>query len=95
MHGNNRKLIFAVTLLLVLSQWLSLAHATEHLLGGEDTRCQICTLQHQFQSAAPEMSPAMAAAVIESVLHKPGPWHYKAAPITTRTIRAPPQPPSI
>lgn len=95
MHGNNRKLIFAVTLLLVLSQWLSLAHATEHLLGGEDTRCQICTLQHQFQSATLDTSSCPAGAVSESVLHKPGPWHYKAAPITTRTIRASPQPSSI
>ena len=47
MHNFCGKFVITLSLLLTLPQWLSLAHATEYLVDGDNAYCQICTLQHQ------------------------------------------------
>ena len=47
MHNFCGKFVITLSLLLTLPQWLSLAHATEHLEDSGNVCYQICTLQHQ------------------------------------------------
>jgi len=90
MHHWNRKFAFALSLLLILSQWLSLAHATEHMVDSGDGYCQVCTLQHQFHSATVNSLTCITAVAQNSYTHIFDKHFITTAPDSTRTIRAPP-----
>jgi hypothetical protein len=90
MHLRNGKYVFALSLLLILSQWLSLAHATEHTLESGDAYCQVCTLQHHFQSTTIDATTCIVAVSEKSYSHNFVSNHLSTPPATSRTIRAPP-----
>ncbi len=91
MQRRNGKFVIALSLLLILSQWLSLAHATKHLADGGDAYCQVCTLQHQFQAATVNALPRTTAVAQNTFTYSFETHLYTTTPDSTRTIRAPPQ----
>jgi hypothetical protein len=91
MHQRNGKFVIALSLLLILSQWLSLAHASGHLVNSGDTYCQVCTLQHQFHSTTVNALPCTTAVAQKTYTYSAETYLYTTTPDSTRTIRAPPQ----
>ncbi len=80
----------SLALLLVLSQWLGLAHATEHVLAGQDGGCDVCTLQNHHHGTAVNIS-ANAVSLPELLFDVPiTRFVYPAVPAVHYGIRAPP-----
>lgn len=79
-----------LSVFLITSQWLVLAHATDHLLGDDRTHCTICALRehqddHAIITALPPLiagKPAIAGCNVQ--------YTYSLTPCFTRSIRAPP-----
>lgn len=90
MFQRNGKFVLTLSLLLMLSQWLSLAHATEHMVESNDGYCQVCTLQHQFHSATVNSLTCITATAKNSYTHIFDKHFFTTAPDSTRAIRAPP-----
>jgi hypothetical protein len=90
MRQRTGKFAFALCLLLMLSQWLSLAHATEHSLESGDVLCQICTLQHHFQAATVEALPGATVFAGKFYSRFFNTRLVSTATLTRRPIRAPP-----
>lgn len=90
MSQRTGKFAFALCLLLILSQWLSLAHATEHSLDSGDAFCQVCTLQHHFQAATVEALPCATVFAGKSYSRCFDTRLVSTATLTRQPIRAPP-----
>ncbi|WP_043766222.1 hypothetical protein [Algiphilus aromaticivorans] len=86
-----RTLLLAMAL--ILSQWLMLGHASEHVVPAEDLSCQIC-LHAERSGSGPVMQPAQLALAPRSC-EAP---ELEPAPVTPRrdeaicSIRGPPGP---
>jgi hypothetical protein len=90
MSYRNRKFAFALSLLLILSQWLSLAHATEHMVDSGDAYCQVCTLQHQFQATTVDSFACPVVVTEKSYSRIFDTYLLTTTPDSARSIRAPP-----
>ncbi len=90
MFQRNGKFVLALSLLLMLSQWLSLAHATEHMVDNGDAYCHVCTLQHQYQGTTIGALPFATIDSQKSYVHTYVIHRFTKTPDSTRTIRAPP-----
>lgn len=91
MQHRNKKFVIALSLLLILSQWLSLTHTTHHLANGGDAYCQVCTLQHHFQSATINALACNTVVAQQTFTYTLNTHNYTATPEFARPIRAPPQ----
>jgi len=81
MHQRNGKFVIALSLLLILSQWLSLAHASGHLVNSGD----------QFHSTTVNALPCTTAVAQKTYTYSSETYLFTTTPDSTRTIRAPPQ----
>lgn len=93
LRRNIKKLGLAVTLLLVLSQGLSLVHATGHVLEAGDSDCQVCMLQHHFHSVTLDTKPWATDFTAGSATYLPENHSYLSNSSASKAIRAPPRHP--
>ncbi len=87
---NNRAIRLLVAFLL-LSQWFSLAHATDHILTGDEPECHICQLNSENGQAkiiehAQDLIPLFLVYDLPHYLIQ-----YHTFDRFVRTIRGPPQ----
>jgi len=79
-----------LSVLLITSQWLVLAHATGHLLEQDRTHCTICSLrEHQDDLAIIITLPPVVSdkPVVDACKV---PCGFSSAPFSASSIRAPP-----
>lgn len=93
LRRNLKNLGLAVTLLLVLSQGLSLVHATGHVLEPGDSNCQVCMLQHHFHSVTLDTKPRATGFTAGSATCLPENHSYLSGSPANKAIRAPPRHP--
>lgn len=80
-------------LALLLTQWLSYAHAIEHPALQQDKACAVCILGANLDSGAPLMQAPTIVLLLQShrYIVTPAPITGGQRPLTTRA-RAPPLP---
>jgi len=81
-----------LALFFILSQWIVLAHASEHLIQGNNTHCAVCALNDHNDEIA--VASCLTHAVISPAYDKPAcqDVNFRNSPNDTRRIRAPPPP---
>lgn len=84
--------LFLFALVLILGQWLTLAHAVEHpaLASGGESTCELCLHAHQLGGALPATSPALVIVSGHESFAPPTPRAAHAVAAAHYPIRGPP-----
>ena len=88
---NRRMPTLLLALALLLTQWLSFAHALEHPALAQDKACSVCVLGMNLDGGAPlPASPAVAHWIAPDASSAPLQLHAGVATPLTARARAPP-----